>query len=203
MALSSFVYISNVDNLSDARYAAGMGVDLIGFKLDPNDEKSLWLDQFKEISEWISGMKIVGEFGNASPEKIREVLDDFSVDYLLVTDETLIQNYALLGVPLILNINLEKVTDLESTLNYCSGVAEYFLLTSANDKINTDEIETVKAVSDIYPLILGYGINPENAKSIVDELHLKGIALKGSPELRPGYKDFDEMADILEELEVD
>ena len=32
---------------------------------------------------------------------------------------------------------------------------------------------------------------------------VKGISLKGGEEIRPGYKDFDELADILEALEIE
>ena len=203
MALSNFVYISEVDNLSDARYAAGMGVDLIGFKLDQKNESSLNLEQFKEISEWISGVKIVGEFGHATPKEISGLIEDFNIDYILVYNESQIHDYTTLGIPLILLVDANYNQDPESTLNYCSGVVDYFLLESHKNDISSTDAEMIKKISMKYPIILGYGVTRQNANTIVDDLHLKGIALKGSPELRPGYKDFDEMADILEELEID
>ena len=202
MALRSFVYIGNVDNLSDARYAAGMGVDLIGFKLDPEDETSLPQEKFKEIAEWISGVKIVGEFGTATPEEINSLIKDYAVDYILISNESQIHDYAMLGLPLILKVETLNNHELDSTLNYCSGVADYFLFESEKNDINLTEMELIKKLAIEYPILLGYGVTQQNANSIVDELRLKGIALKGSPELRPGYKDFDNMADILEELEV-
>jgi phosphoribosylanthranilate isomerase len=33
--------------------------------------------------------------------------------------------------------------------------------------------------------------------------HFGGIALNGSPEIRPGLKEYDEMAEILEKLDID
>lgn len=203
MALGSFVYISNVNNLSDARYAAGMGVDLIGFKLDQNNESSLNLEQFREISEWISGVKIVGEFGTATPEEIGALIKEYAVDYILVSNESQIHDYAMLGLPLILRVETLNNHELDSTLNYCSGVADYFLFESEKNDLNSTEMELIKKLTIEYPILLGYGVTQQNANSIVDELRLKGIALKGSPELRPGYKDFDDMADILEALEID
>ncbi len=44
MSLNTFVYIRDVDNLSDARYCAGMGVDMIGFRLD-RSRKISWISQ--------------------------------------------------------------------------------------------------------------------------------------------------------------
>ncbi len=205
MALSNSVYISDVDNLSDARYAAGMGVDLIGFRLDPHDDSSLSPEKFKEISEWISGVKIVGEFGDATPEEVEKELNNFNVDFLLIADESQINAFAQLDKPLILKIPInEKTKDtLASTLNYCSGAVEYFLLESELKKLDKGEIYFIANYASKFPIILGFGIEAGNAKTIVNELNLKGISLKGSSEIRPGYKDFDEMADILEVLEVD
>ena len=205
MALGSFVYISDVDNLSDARYAAGMGVDLIGFKLDPADEHALNPEKFKEVSEWISGVKRVGEFRDSTPGEVKKLLDQFDIDYLLISDESQLHEFSQLDKPLILQIIVDKETEnnLASTLHYCSGSVDYFLLESEKADFDEKEEEFIRTFSSQFPIILGYGVNKENADTIVSNLNLKGISLKGSSETRPGYKDFDEMADILEELEID
>lgn len=205
MALSSFVYISDVENLSDARYSAGMEVDLLGFKLDPKDNSSLKKEQFNEISEWISGVKIVGEFGDTNPEEIKGLINNYKVDYLMVSNESQIHNFSMIGIPLIYKmvVSNDNIKDLESIFNYCSGTVDYFLMDSDQVELNEADKALISKYGSKYPIILGYGININNAKMIVDELNLSGICLKGSPELRPGYKDFDEMADILEVLEVD
>ena len=205
MALGSFVYISDVDNLSDARYAAGMGVDLIGFKLNPTDKHSLNPENFKEVSEWISGVKRVGEFRDSTPDEVKNLLDQFDIDYLLISDESQLHEFSQLDKPLILQIIVDKETEnnLASTLNYCSGSVDYFLLESEKADFDEKGEEFIRTFSTQFPIILGYGVNKENASTIVSNLNLKGISLKGNSEIRPGYKDFDEMADILEELEVD
>lgn len=205
MALINSVYISNVDNLSDARYSAGMGVDLIGFRLDPHDDSSLSPEKFKEISEWISGVKIVGEFGDTRPDEVEVALDKFKIDYLLISDESQINAFSKFDIPLILSIIVNEKTksDMSSTFNYCSGYVEYFLLESELNKLDAAEKSFVNSCAINFPIILGYGLEKENVKTIVNELQLQGISLKGSSEIRPGYKNFDEMADILEVLEVD
>ena len=205
MALGSFVYISDVDNLSDARYAAGMAVDLVGFKLDPKDNTSLNLEKFKEIAEWISGVKMVGEFGDSNADETKELLKQYVVDYLLISDESKIHQFSMLGVPLIFNIDVDELglQNLESTMNFCAGSVDYFLLESSIENLDNISEKLIRMLANKYPIILGYGVHESNAQTITRDLHLKGIALKGSPELRPGYKDFDEMADILEALEID
>lgn len=205
MALSAFVYISDVENLSDARFAAGMGVELIGFKLDPSDPSSLTAEKFKEISEWISGVQIVGEFGKNEPQRVQELLDQFNVDYILVSEEELLREYADLDVPIIFKINWEKANlkDLGATMSFCSGSVDYFLLEANKTEFSDADHSRIEELAIKYPIILGFGIHVHNASELAANMSIKGICLKGSPELRPGYKEFDEMADILESLEVD
>lgn len=205
MGLSSFVYLSDVDNLSDARYAAGIGVNLVGFRLNPKDESSLKAAQFKEISEWISGVQLVGEFGNSSPDEVKDALTQFDVDYLMISDESQLHAFTQLDKPLILwiQVNEETKHELASTLNYCSGSVDYFLLESEQKNLDEEMMNFIAGYATQFPIILGYGVHMENAKTIVNQLKLKGISLKGGSEIRPGFKDFDEMADILEVLEED
>lgn len=205
MGLSSFVYLSDVDNLSDARYAAGIGVNLIGFRLIPKDERALNAAKFKEISEWISGVQLVGEFDKSSPDEVKDALTQFEVDYLMISDESQLHAFTQLDKPLILRIQINEETkhELASTLNYCSESIDYFLLESEQKDLDEEMENFIAGYAKQFPIILGYGIHMENAKTIVNQLNLKGISLKGGSEIRPGYKDFDEMADILEVLEED
>ena len=204
MELCNFVYLRDVDNLSDARFAAGMGVNLIGFRLDPNVERALTAEQFNEIYGWISGIDIAGEFETADAETIKKVSDTFEFDYLLTGRPELLNELTLLGIPLILKLDMEQYgpTRLEETLSFAKDTADFFLLESSHDKTDDDEQQYLARLAVKYPIVLGYGIHTENATRLVDELHLKGLSLKGSPELRPGYKDFDELADILEAMEI-
>ena len=203
MALSSFVYIRDVENLSDARFAAGMGVDLLGFRLDPKDESSLVPEQFKEISDWISGVQFVGEFGNANPEQVRSLIQQLKVDFILVSDILQLQDFSTLGLPLIYRADMADGNEFPFNLNYYAGIIDYLLLESGQDVLNDSDLKLISALTQDFSVLLGYGVTVGNAKTIAEELNLKGISLKGSTELRPGYKDFDEFADILEALEID
>jgi len=204
MALSTFVYIRDVENLSDARYCAGMGVDMIGFRLDSSLENALDTPKFTEISNWISGVKLVGEFGKTPKEKIKDIISNASVDYLLVTEISQLEAHAALEKPLILQIDIHRsIDDQLSALNYTTAEFDYLLLTSAQSSLNDVDKKIIKELSAQYPVLLGFGIDEQNAMKVIDELNLEGISLAGSSEIRPGFKDYDELADILEALEVD
>jgi phosphoribosylanthranilate isomerase len=62
--------------------------------------------------------------------------------------------------------------------------------------------EEVEELAKEMPVVLASGFDGENVIQVI-EGRIKGISIRGGNEIRPGYKDFDEMADILEALEID
>ena len=58
------------------------------------------------------------------------------------------------------------------------------------------------AVDAPYPSLLAIETKEDLARALHDPI-MKGIALNGSAEIRPGLKDFDALAAILEELDAD
>lgn len=204
MSLNTFVYIRDVNNLSDARFCAGMGVDLLGFRLDPSREESLDANSFREISEWIAGVKLVGEFGNLTVGQIDQIIADIHVDMILVPGLKMLDEYLTLNIPLILNLDIDQITDtVLAELNYRTGTFTYILLTGKKEKISDKEKKLVSDLSALHPVLLGFGFNQLNAGELVTELGTEGISMVGSSEIRPGYKDYDELAEILESLESD
>lgn len=206
MALSTFVKVSGVNNLSDARYCAGMGVDQIGFNVDPSDKDCITLDRFKEITEWITGVEFVGEIKEGDYTTIKEHLDNYDINYLQLESPDKIKELKLLGFPLILKIDIEKTSSFDAVdeiLNKHYNEVEYFIIGSENKNYDKAILNAIFDLSKKYPIVLGYGITENNVNEIIDTSDIKGISLRGGNEIRPGYKDFDDLANILELIEVD
>ena len=49
MALSTIVKVGSIRNLSDARYCAGMMVDVLGFSINPNDKNYIKEEETQDI----------------------------------------------------------------------------------------------------------------------------------------------------------
>ncbi len=205
MALKTLVYVRDINNLSDARYAAGMGVELAGFRLDPQDDSALTPDKLKEITGWIAGVKTVGEFGNASPGEAMLLMGDLNLDYLLVPPSWKNDDFFMPGVSLIrlTVIDGKSIDELLAETESAPENTEYFVLESSDDVLTHEKKAIIKALSGQYPVILSFGITKENVSELIALPDLKGISLKGGDEIRPGYKEFDDLADILEMLETD
>src|SRR5688572_33445133 len=83
MPLKTFVKVGCITNLSDARYCAGMGVDMLGFRVVEGQEDYIKPSQFQEIRGWISGPSVVAEvYGLKSPDDLAPILESFKPDYL-------------------------------------------------------------------------------------------------------------------------
>ena len=59
MPLKTFVKVGSITNLSDARYCAGMMVDMLGFRSVEGQEGYIKPAQFQEIRGWISGPLVI------------------------------------------------------------------------------------------------------------------------------------------------
>ncbi|WP_373398248.1 hypothetical protein V8V91_00285 [Algoriphagus halophilus] len=78
-----------------------------------------------------------------------------------------------------------------------------FHITSNDDPLTVSDKEVISLLTKDCEVILGAGLSAENVIGLVDELNLKGIVLEGGEEIKPGLKDFDALADILEVLEIE
>ena len=95
MSLKYFVYVSSVNNLSDARYCSAMMVNYLGFNLDENSKQNISIDNITQISSWINGVKLVGEFNKSSGSYINKTLQktDFSLIQIDISNVSVKLNF--------------------------------------------------------------------------------------------------------------
>lgn len=205
MALSTFVKISGITNLSDARYCAGMYVDLLGFSLEEESEKFITPAQYNEITGWVSGLEFVGEFTSYKAPQILEIVAEYPTIKWIEHDR--IEQLVALegkGYGLIYKMDLEEVRHIElQVADRLTKSGIIFHVTSAHEELTADDKAAIKLLSKSCQVIVGVGISAENVVDLITELNLYGISLTGGAEIKPGLKDFDQLADILEALEVD
>lgn len=190
MALKTNVYISDVTNLTEARYYAGMEVSMIGFNATPGSGTYSSATQFDAITSWLSGIKTVWQWNLP-----------LTSDFLTLVNETPSDF-----------IELNSIPDTDLLYNLAKPII-----------LRTKDIQTIKSISPELkqhihflvwegpltelPQINGLTVFLQTSPDLNIEELLKhnpntGIALKGVPELRPGWNDFDQLADLLEALET-
>lgn len=191
MPLKTLVKVGNVTNLSDARYCSGMGVDMLGINVIPGTPNYLDPSVFQEIRGWISGPHIVAElYGLKRPGLLKEVVNNYRPDYLEVTEAELLYAAEETMLPLIVSVSGYTTALLESWKNR--------ILYIQVSELNASIINRFSAHYEVIAQVQ----SRQHLKELL-ALPLKGLTLNGSNETRPGFKDYSELAEVLEELEVD
>lgn len=180
MPLKTFVKVGCITNLSDARYCAGMGVDMLGFRAVESQENYIKPAQFQEIRGWIAGPLVVAEvYGLKNSNDLPAILENFKPDYLEMGLEEL-SLFSSLPLPLILATNRD---DILTSLS----VQPAYLLGQKSFKTSVPLLVEAQRKEDVKPLL--------------ENIQVTGIALKGGAELKPGLKDYEVLNEILELLE--
>lgn len=193
MLLKVKVYVGNVTNLSDARYCAGMGVDMLGFPIGTSGKTQLSIETFQEIAEWVTGPSFVFEYSDHVDQALLEKVTQLeTIQYYRVSSD-------LLGaLPPLLE---DKPLVVDSSLEGYSKVAQFsnVKFVVVNDNLDHERIATINQITPVLVPIE----RVSSALNDIDTLPITGIVLEGTAEEKPGQKDYGALADVLEQLEID
>jgi phosphoribosylanthranilate isomerase len=202
MALQTLVKISGITNLTDARYCAGMGVEMVGFGIDESTNDFIGFQKIQDIIQWLSGVQLVGEIINQNIETVSEYGFDFlETANLQLIDNQVHSNSISSKIILKIVITQENLVQIPHILEKYHTKVSYFLLESELQFDNHIE-NILKNYCVKYPILLGFGISKTTIIHILNTIKPTGIALKGGIEISPGLKDMDELAEILEIIEI-
>jgi phosphoribosylanthranilate isomerase len=187
MPLKALVKVGSITNLSDARYCAGMGADMLGFNVVPGTTNFVPPSLYQDIRGWISGPAIVVEVHNTIPDSLTTVVEQYAPAYIETDYSTYQSIRQQVDLPFI--VAAEKVSDKEIDSN--PSVA-YWIVDS----------ETANLVHERNrSKLLVRVTSSREVKNILSGNAKPGIALTGSNEIRAGFKDYDELSDIFDLLE--
>lgn len=197
MLLKTKVKVGNITNLSDARYCAGMGVDLLGFPIG-DKENQITIETFQEIAEWVAGPEFVFEYSETMDDQILEKVTQMaSIQHIQLNTEQLKKlSPKMFGKSIILDATLD---DWIMHKDHWEEVVISYLILAGK---LTDDIEMLREINNQVPLLVPYNKIQSQAVDIFS-LPVAGIVLEGSAEDRPGQKDYDHLAEVLESLELD
>lgn len=203
MSLKTLVKVGEISNLSDARYCAGMGVEMLGFNLNPNSPKYTSPEVFKELTEWIAGVKLVGEFQDLEISEIKLALSDYHLEYIQIENLDLLEQVATLGPKIIFKLNINQLETLYNLSNLLELISEHTdeIIIASSNKILFEQIENdLENLSFDLKLFKGFNVSTDNISHILSQKY-SGIALIGGEEDRPGFNDYADLMDILEALD--
>lgn len=195
MALKTSVKVGSISNLSDARYCSGMSVDMLGFCVVEGQDHYVSPESFNEIRGWFSGPSIVAEaYGVQSADEVDRIINYYHPDYIEVSLQELLKMESSTA-------NYILYTSYEEVITQSGALASF------KNQIRKIIIPATTRSSEITELALQYSVliqvdSPTSLNTILNDPNINGIALKGSPEDKPGLKNYDHLSDILDLLEV-
>ena len=184
------VYVNRITNLSDARYCAGMGADLLGFVVDPADPDYVSPESYQQMVGWISGPERVVELG-AAPFREEIIREQYAPQYLHLSASRL-SDCPITALKLIVEVSYDALGEMASTILGRSDVA-YVLIASLKHRLTADQLRG-------WPVLVAMDPACGATQDHLDRTGAAGIVLQGSREAAPGLKDYDHLAQVLEEL---
>ncbi len=187
--LKTRVILTDVTNLSDARYAVGMGVEYIGFNLDPQHPNYVTANEAKAISSWLAGARTVVEIGHNNKAPVA----DYNPDVVNTTEPGLLAQYE--HSALRLRADEIKTGTLPPTAFYIVELPVAFW--------HDNRLDDLQALCRQYPVFIDSDFSSIAVQAVLDKLQPAGIVLHGSHEDKPGLSRYEGIAEVLEVLEVD
>ena len=178
--LSSKIKISQVNNLTDARYFSAWGVDYLGFDINPESSSFVSPPLLKEIAGWVEGPSIVLESSDiGDPMWIRNYSD--TIEGVLLergiknrNDLFILEGETLVG---------RKIVTYKSELLWSS--ISRSLIESLIREYDEVFIDIPFSTSEI-DMILDSGIS--------------GLVVRGGQEEKIGFKSYDDLDELFEYL---
>ena len=159
------------------------------------------------------GVKRVGVFVNEDVEKVKQIADDYQLDYIqLHGSESPEYVSRLKGMRVIKAFNIATNTDLEQTLAYehipDGGKVDMFLFDTKGKSVggNGEKFDwsVLTAYDSDTTFLLSGGIGPHDAEHLKAFQHPKciGIDLNSRFEIAPGLKDVNKLKEFIKELGI-
>lgn len=205
MALKTIVKVGSITNLSDARYCAGMGVDMLGFCFSKDSEHYIDLEKFEEIVNWVSGVHIVAEFGQEEKEKTESILSKYDFDGIQSSNLETAKYWKSKNKKVIYNVDINSDEDMNSFQSVLSkySIFDFIQINCTNETLVASLENELVSWSQKINVLKSFNVSDEGIINDIQKGQFKGISLSGSEEEKPGMKDYDEIADILEAIEDD
>lgn len=203
------IKINNVNNLSDARYYAGMQVDCLGFNVVSSSPHYVHKQAYQEITRWINGPDLVIECEAMDKEALQAVLHQYPspphiTQCIEVTQVGLIPFLSSIKRKVVLKkfIHGEKdLTALQTLPTKTQKAIVYCLCTGAHGWWTRHQA-ALHALTKSLPVLVAGNIGIQDITAL-HGLAVEGIALSAGEEVRVGWTSYEATRAVLEHLSAE
>ncbi len=200
------VKICGITRLEDARYAAAIGADFLGFIQFPESPRFIEPAKAKEIIDWVVGPEPVGVFVNEAPEVVNARCAEVGFRMAQLHGEESPEDCAAVEMPVIKAFRVQHDTSSEQLrilVEPYRDVVDFILLDTHKTSLwgGTGERfnwRLARELASEFDLFVAGGINAENVSEAIATVRPYVVDLSSSVEESPGIKDIDKLADFFE-----
>ncbi|MBK9013452.1 MAG: hypothetical protein IPM82_04875 [Saprospiraceae bacterium] len=212
--LKTKIKASAVTNLTDARYFAAREVEWLGFRFSGGPESSISLMAAKAIAEWVDGVKIVGEFDFATAAEIEDANNLVHFDAvqlgMFTPADTLKKLPSLTFIKEVVVENITTEDDIMAHFQEFDEYCAYFLLDFTKAGIGWAKLQLGGNLSlgflnhlfEQYKIILSLDFRPNETLQVLETIQPEALSLSGGQEEKVGLKSFEELDEMLDQLEI-
>lgn len=206
MPLKTFVKASSITNLSDARYFSAYPVDWLSYQCNPISKKYADNNTIHAFLGWVSGPKCCLEVSGLSNDKINALLSNISADGLEM-DSAQQFDFSEKELTIFRRLYITPASNFESLEQEMASLQEstdYFVLDFTLNQVSlTDDFIKTLALNqlcDKFSILLDATIEPQKVSSFL-ELGIHGLNIQSGEEQQVGLRSFDDIQDLMEELD--
>ena len=123
MALTVTAKVTHIQSLAEARFCAGMGVEILSFLLDDN---GLTLEEAAGIAGWLAGIKIAVDAVGIPEDNLKQQIEFLQPNYIIVSESQL-ESWQNQGEPgFILQLNDTDLLSIKNKISLFGDSAEFF-----------------------------------------------------------------------------
>ncbi len=170
------IFAKGIQHLTDARYFSAMGVDWMSFDIRQNSDHFISRIAYNAIKEWVEGPQFSVYSNEVEIENIKIVTDS---EYQPASETNRV-----------VELDLASLKELE-------------LIKANAILLIVDNVELAISNADILnkqttPIYLDTKLSPSIVKDLAKALPTIGIVLYGAAEEKVGFKNYDEIDEIIE-----
>lgn len=195
------IKICGITRYEDARVAANLGVDALGFIFYPKSPRYISPENASGIIRKLPPFVTkVGVFVNEEPGHVMEVARMAALDTVQLHGEESPEYCSSLEMPVVKSFSVEPNSDLSLLSSY--HVSGFLLDTWSSDKrggtgMTFDWTVAVKACTLYKSVILAGGLGPSNILEAIETVRPFAVDINSGVEISPGVKNPHKMREVV------
>ena len=199
------IKICGITNPEDARLAAELGADALGFIFHPASPRRVGPEAAREIIRQLPPLVLsVGVFVDEEAALVRELAARVGLDWVQLHGRESPEYCRSLGRRVLKGFRIEAASSLEALAEYRGAVQAFLLDTykagEAGGTGETFDWQLARRAQDLGAIVLAGGLTPANVARAIEVARPQAVDVASGVEAAPGKKDPEKLRAFFEQV---